>query len=123
MSRVRCPDVVALHHDHETLAVAPDAVHLRLTRVDAIAGDLLTTEPPQIRGNDAVAREERVEAVRGGVAVLTGVAQEDAAAAPPEDERGAEPRGAAADDDRVVHGPVPTQARCQRIGLSMRHCA
>src|SRR5687767_10002196 len=95
--------LLAVERHREAVRVTSDLVDLALTRLHAVARDLLTSEPPQLRGQDAISRDEGVHPVRRGVAVLAGVTEKDPAAAPAENERRAEPRGPSADDDRVVH--------------------
>ena len=79
--------------------------------LDPVFCELAPPDPEQLSRPDAVARQKTVERLRGRVARAPRVAEEHAAPAPAEDERGREPRRSPTDDDRVVAGRATPRHR------------
>ena len=80
-----------------------------------VLGELLAREPQELGRRRAVAGQEAVQRVRGGVAVPAVVEDEHRAPAAAEHQRGAEAGGAGADDDDVsplsIHSVEDVTAR------------
>ena len=97
--------------DAEPGAFPPRALHGHGTELDPVRHEFLARSGAEIRRRDAVARQVAVERGRPFVARLAAVADQHMTAAPAEHQRGAQPCGAAADDDHVVRGHASAVAR------------
>jgi hypothetical protein len=69
---------------------------------DAVRLDLLTGDPQQLQGWHPVPGGEAVQRAGARIAWLAVVHDQNAAARPPEKERGGKPRGATPHDHHVV---------------------
>src|SRR5579883_736378 len=97
-----------LELDLEALLKTPGRDDLGLPQFDGwVSPELLAPDSQQLGGFDAVAGEEAVQAVRGGVARAAVVEDDHPAAAPPEEERGVQAGRAGAHDDDVDHDRAP----------------
>jgi hypothetical protein len=80
-----------------------------------VGRELSPTQPAQQVRVDTVARQEAVQRPRGVIARLVRVEQEDPAAATPQNQRRAQPRGARTNDNDVeVHGRSANKRNAHR---------
>lgn len=87
-----------------------------LARFDAVLLQLLAAEAQEFQGRNAVACHESMKRAGARVAGRPGVTEQNPPPAAPKDERGAETRWTAPDNDCVVHARVGLQERNQRTG-------
>jgi hypothetical protein len=86
----------------ERAAAARDRRHADVAHVDVrVARELLAPGAAKLVRRRAVAGDEVVDVLGGGVAARPGVAQQDALAGARERQRGGQPAGATADDHDV----------------------
>ena len=95
-----------------------DAGHAGGDGGHAVGGELLATEAEQLEGRRAVPGEEAVQVRRRAVEGLAGVQHEHPPPGPAEHEAGAQPGGAAADDDAL---PVLLRERLEGGERSICH--
>src|SRR5688572_10599265 len=99
--------------DFEMLSASLDAGNGRVAHVDSVRAKLLSAHFEQFERRGAVAGQIAVERSRGGVARRARVAEEHTPPATAQDERCAQPRRAAADDNDFVHSYPPSSGpRC-----------
>jgi hypothetical protein len=97
-------------NDPEAFARPTSIFHLARHEFDSVPRELPAADREKLHRGDTVTRQETVQRPGGGVARASGVAEQNPAPAPSQDESGRQPRGSSPDDDRVVHG------RARRIG-------
>ena len=111
--RSRVPSASASTKPLVVALAADDLAGAHLDR--GVGGELGAARGVEVGGRPAVVAEQAADAVGGAVALAAGVDDERAPAGAAEHERGAQPGGAAADDDAVpgrVHAPSVTRRRC-----------
>ena len=103
-----CTCVPSVEPQHELPTRPLDCLDDAATKLHAgVGGEAFPRHVEELGRRHAVARQVRVQVLRMPVAGLPGVADQHAAPAAAEHQRGAEARGPAADDDRIPDMALP----------------